>query len=313
MRAVVLVSGGGAVTPFTTPDAGAREGLAAGNTMTAIRAHLLEADRPVFTAPARVGLGVVDSYPGWQGFDDVPEVLPAEYTINAAGRIEEAGVALHRFLRHLAQERDVDTIDIVAHSMGGLFSRAALASMRCDGDAPRVRALTTLGTPWTASLLGDVHVGDLTVADACGDAATEAILLRAKQYADEISQGAADEVTTRHLSGSSGWNERQRGVLDGIPVTLVAGDHFRHDGGGEHLWPHDGLVQVRSALAKDVSPAVLPHRTEAVLPAVHSIFFADQFGLPWERTITWGPDVFAVIDAALEGATGDLAPARGIP
>jgi hypothetical protein len=32
---------------------------------------------------------------------------------------------------------------------------------------------------------------------------------------------------------------------------------------------------------------------------VHSIFFADAFGQPWERALTWDPEVFAVVDTAL--------------
>ena len=65
-HAVVLVSGGAAVTPFTTPDAAAASGLAAGNTMTALREHLLARGTTVFTAPARVGPGEVTNDPGWR-------------------------------------------------------------------------------------------------------------------------------------------------------------------------------------------------------------------------------------------------------
>jgi hypothetical protein len=145
VRAIVLVSGGAAVTPFTTPDAAARTGLPAGNTMSAIRAHLLSRGRAVFTAPARIGPGRVTEDAGWQGFADVSEVLPAELTINAAGTIEDAGIALASFLRHVAATHGIETVDVVAHSMGGLFSRAALA--RADAASPAVSRLITLGTP----------------------------------------------------------------------------------------------------------------------------------------------------------------------
>src|SRR6187431_1441869 len=40
-RAVVLVSGGAAVTPFTSPDFAAAGGLPAGNTMSALRSYFL--------------------------------------------------------------------------------------------------------------------------------------------------------------------------------------------------------------------------------------------------------------------------------
>lgn len=55
--AVVLVSGGAAVTPYTDTAHAAASGLAAGNTMTALRAHFLERGIRVFTAPARIGAG----------------------------------------------------------------------------------------------------------------------------------------------------------------------------------------------------------------------------------------------------------------
>src|SRR5690606_18442630 len=97
---VVLVSGGAAVTPYTTPSAAARQGQAAGNTMTALRARLLAAGHEVYTAPARIGVGEVREDTGWEGFGDVPEILPAALTINAVGEIDAAGAKLAAFLDH---------------------------------------------------------------------------------------------------------------------------------------------------------------------------------------------------------------------
>ena len=312
VKAIVLVSGGAAVTPFTTPDAAAGTGLAAGNTMTALRAHLLAAGHTVFTAPARIGEGEARSDDGWQGFSDVAEVLPAAMTINSAGRIEPAGIALAGFLAHVTETYGVDGIDIVAHSMGGLFSRAALAARGSSGAvggagesggagvafAP-VGRLVTLGTPWTGSLLGDVRAGDIDLADAHDDAATAAILTQSLTFADTVSQGAADEVSHSFLAGSGGWNAGQRGVLDAVEVTVVAGDRFAAHDEPPRLWPHDGLVATRSALADEVPADVLPHRTAHRLDDVHSIFFADRFELPWERALTWDPRVFDIVDGAL--------------
>src|SRR5690606_10275813 len=117
MHAVVLVSGGAAVTPFTTPDLAAREGLAAGNTMTALRAGLLARGHTVFTAPARDGAGTVTEDPGWQGFSGAPDPLGPELTINAVGAIDPAGEALCAFLAHLSERFAVTTVDLVGHSM----------------------------------------------------------------------------------------------------------------------------------------------------------------------------------------------------
>ncbi|KEP74854.1 alpha/beta hydrolase [Microbacterium sp. SUBG005] len=293
--AVVLVSGGAAVTPFTDPERAAATGLAAGNTMTAVRAHLLGRGIRTFTAPARIGAGEVREDAGWQGFDDVPVVLPAEVTINAVGRVDDAGVALAAFLRWLSAERGLESIDLVGHSMGGLFSRAAIREL--GGGGPHVERLVTLGTPWDGSVLGDLLDDEITEDDAHGDPATLQIFAEARPYADANSQGAAAEVSRRFLRG---WNDEQAGVLDGIPVTAIGAGFFAAADEPRQLWPHDGLVSLASGRADEVPATVLPIVERHSFPDhVHSIFFAEGFGLPWERALTWDPAVFAVVDAAL--------------
>lgn len=293
--AVVLVSGGAAVTPYTDPERAAASGLPAGNTMTALRAHLLARGVRVFTAPARIGGGEVEEDAGWQGFADVSVVLPAEVTINAVGRIDDAGVALAGFLRRLAAHEGVRSVDLVGHSMGGLFSRAAIRELGDDG--PRVGRLVTLGTPWDGSVLGDFLDGEVSEGDAHGDAATLQIFTEARPYAQANSQGAADEVSRRYLRG---WNDAQAGVLDGIPVTAIGGGYFAAATEPAQLWPHDGLVSLSSGRADEVPAAVLPTvDRHSFSDHVHSIFFAEAFGLPWERALTWDPEVFAVVDGAL--------------
>lgn len=296
MRAVVLVSGGAAITPFTTPDEAAGQGMAAGNTMTAIRAHLIAAGHAVFTAPARIGPGTVVEDVGWQGFAEVPAVLPAELSINSAGPIEDGGRALSLFLTRLTTDYALEEIDIVAHSMGGLFTRAALARPSAWAT---VRRLITLGSPWSGSLLGDIYAGDIELADAHDDQHTTTILQRSFSFAQEVSEGAAEQGSHSFLAGPEGWNERQRGVLGDIAITLVGGDFFASHSEPNRLWPHDGLVSLRSALAEEVPTTVLKTADRRRLNDVHSIFFADQVGLPWERALTWDPRTFEIIDDAL--------------
>lgn len=294
--AVVLVSGGAAVTPYTDPERAAASGLAAGNTMTALRTHFLDRGIRVFTAPARIGAGEVREDAGWQGFSEVPAVLPAEVTINAVGRVDDAGVALAGFLRWMAAEHELGSVSLVGHSMGGLFSRAAIREM--SGKGPRVDRLVTLGTPWDGSVLGDFLDGEISEADAKGDPATLQIFTEVRPYADANSQGAAAEVSRRFLRG---WNDAQAGVLDGIPVTAIGAGYFAAATEPRQLWPHDGLVSLASGRADEVPSAVLPRVQRHSFPDhVHSIFFADAFGLPWERALTWDPEVFAVVDGALE-------------
>jgi len=303
---VVLVSGGAAVTPYTTPSAAARRGQAAGNTMTALRERLLAAGREVYTAPARIGVGEVREDTGWEGFGDVPEVLPAALTINAVGEIDAAGASLAAFLGHLEAERDVAAFDLVGHSMGGLFSRAAIRARRGRAGGAPVRRLVTLGTPWTSSVLGDVVTGDLTLADAQGDPGTLAIMAEVAPYAAEYSEGAAAQVGRRYLAGPDGWNARQAGALDGVDVTLIAGTYFDAASEPELLWPHDALVPRGSALASRVPARVLPSAARAEFRDVHSIYFADRFGLPWERALTWDPEVLDFVAVSLD----PLAPSR---
>lgn len=298
-RAVVIVAGGAASSPFTTPDAVCRARLPAGNTATFLREGLLAAGHQVFSAPATLGPGTADADLDWQGFADPPEVLPANVTVNSVGTIDAAGASLARFLGLLAERYGYRTFDLVGHSMGGLFSRAALGVLRDEASALTVRTLTTIGTPWTGSFPADYVAGDLTLDSLGGDGRIEAVLLGfAKEVAAFPSGGVVTQVTRGYLAGPGGWNARQAGILDGPRVTLIGGDAFRAVG-DRQVWPSDGLVSLDSALAADVPASVLPERTAHTFEDVHSIFFAEQFGLPWERALTWDPDVLAVVVDAL--------------
>jgi pimeloyl-ACP methyl ester carboxylesterase len=299
-HAAVIVSGGDAISPFTTPLHGCAGGQAAGSTDTALRASLLRAGIPVFTSPASAGPGPAEADPGFAGFTDPPMVLPEEMTVNAVGPIDDAGGCLATFLAWLSREHGVMSVDLIGHSMGGLFSRAAIRELAADNAAPTVRRLVTIGTPWQGGFAADYAAGALPLAAAAGDAGTEQIMTEFAALTAASSTGAGEELTSRFLCAPGGWNDRQAGVLDGIPVTLIAGDHFRHDGGDPGLWPHDGLVTLPSGLAADVPVTVLPERSVHAFPDVHSIYFADRFGLPWETALTWDPSVLEVVLAALE-------------
>ncbi|MEI8058315.1 MAG: alpha/beta hydrolase [Actinomycetes bacterium] len=301
-RAVVIVSGGASISPFTTPSEAARTGFAAGSTDTALREHLLTAGYRVFTSPAALGAGPAERDEGFAGFDNVPLLLPAALTVNAAGSIQDAGASLAAFLTHLAREYDVATVDLVGHSMGGLFSRAALPVLRENGSPVQIASLTTIGTPWEGAFSADFALGDLAFEAALDSIPTQTSMREFALLAEVSSEGASQEVTRRYLAGEAGWNERQRGVLDDLPVVLIAGDYFSDDDGQPEIWPHDGLVSRHSALALGVSPEVLPPHGAHTFPDVHSIYFTDRLGLPMERALTWDPDVLATVVGALEMA-----------
>jgi pimeloyl-ACP methyl ester carboxylesterase len=302
-RAVVIVSGGAAVSPFTTPTEACQTGLAAGNTDTYLREGLLAAGHRVFTSPARIGDGIVTEDTGWGGFSDVPTPLPAEMTVNAVGDIDEAGGSLSRFLTHLHESLGVAEVDIVAHSMGGLFSRAAIRVLREARSPLRIRSLTTIGTPWTGGFSADYAAGDVPLSECNGDPACEMSMKEFAKLVAASSEGAGEEVTAAYLAGPGGWNERQGDALAGIPVVVIGGDYFGTPGNPQ-VWPNDGLVALRSALAEDVPEAVLADRVSHTFPDVHSIYFANALGLEWDRALTWDPDVLAVVERAIAGAGG---------
>ncbi|MGI9137244.1 MAG: lipase family alpha/beta hydrolase [Candidatus Nanopelagicales bacterium] len=298
-HAVVIVSGGAAVSPYTTPTEACRNGLAAGNTDTALREALIKAGHQVFTSPARIGEGQVFSDDGWGGFSHGPEPLPAEMTVNSVGDIDLAGASLLKFLDYLQRELGVETVNLVGHSMGGLFSRSAIRQAREQDSSLMFRSLTTVGTPWTGAFSADFARGEVPLAECKGDPVCEASMRKFAEVTHQSSQGAGEEVTDAYLGGVRGWNARQGDALAGIPVVLLGGDYFSQSG-NDDVWPNDGLVSRKSALGLDVSHEVLPHRASRTFPDVHSIYFTHLLDLPLERGLTWDPDVLAAVTFAVE-------------
>lgn len=303
--AVVLVSGGGATTPFTTPNQICAKGFPAGSTSSYLREGLLKAGYKVYTAPAQTGAGQISTDTTAWGFDQCPPALPAEMTVNAVGDIDEAGQRLAAFIMHLHQTYNITNIDVVGHSMGGLFSRSAFKALQLKGSPVRIRSLTTVGTPWEGAFAADYATGGaVKLIDCMGDAACENSLKEFKAFWLPHSTGAGQQVTRAYLTGPNGWNERQGSVLKGIPVVLIGGDYFKTSAANAkpEVWPHDALVSLRSALATDVPDAVLPHRRCATVADVHSIYFAKQYGLPEAVGITFDPRTLNLVIEALKNA-----------
>ena len=308
-RAVVIVSGGAAISPFTTPEAVCAEGQPAGSTDTFLRAELLNLGYRVFTSPASIGGQQVTNDPGFQGFAAPPPQLPAEVTVNCVGPIDDAGGSLVNFLSLLHEQYGVDEVDLIGHSMGGLFSRAAMGILHRRGSTPvRVRSLATIGSPWQGAFLMDYAFGDLPITISAGDSATETFMVEAEKLARAESQGAAEQVTDAFLSGPNGWNEQQAGVLDDHEVLLIGGTALRVEGGDPRAWPHDGIVSIASSTGSDVSSAVLPRKKVAQFNDLHSILFCDVLELPWERALTWDPAVVECLVGHLEQMGNPAAP-----
>lgn len=300
-NAVVIMSGGDATSPFTTPDAACRTGLAAGNTDTALREYLLGAGHQVFTAPAQNGRGVVLDPPpdSFGAFGGQPEVLGEQYTVNSDGDIDLAGEHLARFIGLLRDRYGVTEVDFVGHSNGGLFARAAIRSMGLLDIEVSVRSLVTLGTPWMGTFPLRWTFGEIPDAALMGQDFATQFAHAFKDRVGEGDLGLAQENTYHYLVGPGRWNEFHTGVLDDIDVHLIGGSWFTADGGDPELWPNDGLVSRFSALAEGLPDAVAPRRTAETFPVTHSIFVADLISQPWETGMTWNPDVLASVAAYL--------------
>ena len=303
-QAVVIVSGGDATSPFTTPDQACATGLAAGNTDTALREYLLKQNYTVFTSPAMAGRGQVVDQTGFGAFGVCPVTLPENMTVDSTGSIDTAGEHLARFLNWLHTEKGVTEVDFVAHSMGGLFSRAAIRVLTTTNAPVKVRSLTTIGTPWQGSYLSDFANGIVPLTDCLGDKLCESAMNTFKARVLQLMAGSGREVNKAFLMGKGGWNEFQSGVLNQIPVVLIGGKKFSAPAGQANpaVWPNDGLVALQSALAKDIGDPVLPHRRCFSFDDTHSIFVSNAAGLDWKVALTWDPQVFDVVHKAIEDA-----------
>lgn len=177
-RVVVIVSGGDAVSPFTTPTAACATGLPAGNTDTALRTALLESGHIVYTAPAmNARTEVQEPDPtSFGAFGDSPQVLPAFMTIVSNGDIDNAGEHLAHFVDYLHQNHNVAQIDWVTHSNGGLFARAATRILQATSSPVEVTSLTTLGTPWMGANPMRIIYGEVPESECRDEGSTLGIL-----------------------------------------------------------------------------------------------------------------------------------------
>lgn len=309
-RAVVIVSGGDAVTPFTTPDQACRSGLAAGNTATALREALLDAGHAVYTAPTmNARTAVREPSPGDFGaFGDCPAQLPAEMTIVSQGEIDDAGEHLARFVEHLNDRYGVTEVDWVGHSNGGLFALAATRVLRATDSPVSVTSLTALGTPWMGAnplriIYGEVPESECRRQESCLE-----ILETARKFC-ETRPGLAPQNTRAYLLGEQGWHRAHAGALDGVPALLVAGTALDAEGGDPEFWPNDGLVSEHSALAAGVGPEVIPLRRCESFPLLHSIYIADALGKDWQMGLTWNAEVLDAVTSFVAGVRRGEEPA----
>lgn len=305
-RAVVLVSGGALVTPFTTPTQACKDGggfLAAGNTNTELRKYLLAAGKQVYTAPVMNAWGPVREQPDSLGpFADCLAPLPESMTITSTGDLNAGGERLVRFLGHLNSEYGITDVDLVGHSNGGLWSRAAITVLKATNSPITVRSLTTIATPHVGATPPRYFAGEIDLAACMGNTYCESSVKAWGGLVGTMDKGLSAEDTVRFLSGPTGWNAAQGNALEGIPVTLLAGTYFEEPDGDPALWPYDGTVSRFSAWASDVSDSIIPWRTCWKAPLVHSIYQSQELGIPWDTAITNNAAAIARVAQAIDGA-----------
>lgn len=302
-RATVLMSGGDAVSPFTTPDAACTIGLAAGNTNTALRDYLLSKGHAVFTAPAQNGRGVVvDADPASFGaFGGQPEVLGELVTVNSTADIDLGGEHLVRFVQLLHERYGIDEVDFIGHSNGGLFARSAIRTMNLLQVPVRTRSLTTLASPWMGTLPLRWAEGEIPDAEVMDQEFSAKMAVALKDHVRTSDMGLAPENTYHYLVGEGAWNEFQIGALDTVPVYAIGGTFFEDPDGDPELWPNDGLVTSFSAQAKGLPAQVAPNLVTRTFPVTHSIFISNLIGQPWETGMTWNPAVMTSVHDFISG------------
>ena len=306
-RAVVLVSGGALRTPFTTPTHACMDGdgfLAAGSTYTALRKYLLEKGKQVFTAPAMDDWGIVKepSKDSIGPFTDCAPQLPESMTIMSTGDWNAGGERLARFLGYLHTQYGITDVDLVGHSNGGMWDRAAIKVLKDINSPIRVRSLTTISSPHTGATAPRFHAGEINISACAGVAFCERSVKGWAELVKAADKGLSAENTVKFTSGPDGWNAAQGDALRGIPVTLLGGTYFQAAGGDPSLLPYDGTVPLFSAWAQDVPSEIIPWRACWQGSLVQWIGWSDQVGIPRDMSITDNPEAMAQVNRAIDEA-----------
>ena len=302
-RAVVIVSGVAAITPFTTPTAACASGYAAGNSDTYLREMLLKKGYAVYTSPAMAGPGQVTDQVGEGGpFGACPVALPEAMTVNSVSSVIVGGKSLANFITYLNNTYGITQVDVVTHSLGGVFAREGIAELQRRHSNVTVKSLTTVGSPWESAMLA-TPTDPKDPLSACDGLKVCAGILK-----ELLSVPSTSAILDFFQPGPfRTWTNAQAGVLNDIPVTLIGGTYF-DQGKNPEKWPNDGLIQIKAAMATTIPDAVLPHRACFRWNDAHSIFISKLVNLPNEKALTWNPEVAQTVANAI--ANSDTAMSR---
>jgi hypothetical protein len=263
--AVVFVSGLNSETSFTnaTPACAGQEGDT-WNSPTGPPAALRASGRDVYTAPA--GEGAKAPAP-------CGSPTPAANTVlNSGGDADANGAALLRLLTFLKTQYGVQQVQLVAHSDGGIWSRAAITQAG-SADIPTVLSLTTLGTPHTGAWSADLALGVGSL--DCTSTICKLLKAIAQEEIGNLGETAVKELTSTYTAD---WNPDQR--IAACPVTTIAGTFVKlFDVLPPFYLPTDGLVGRASAHAaasttiggKPIPAPSIPNLTDSGdFPVVHA-------------------------------------------
>lgn len=158
--------------------------------------------------------------------------------------------------RETRQGRSDRPLHLVAHSLGGLVVRSAIASGVAQGHRwpSRVSQLVCLGTPHEGAPLERLGTS------------IEAALALSRFSAPWSMLGRLRSVAIRQLGAAdvAAWPT----TLGAVRVHLLAGCQTRRGPRRAHEHWGDGLVPVASALARSLPPSVLPVDRRVVLDDV---------------------------------------------
>ena len=329
-RAVVVIEGGGGPHAFTTPWAACD-----GGRPQYVQA-MLDAGLPVFTAP-----GFGNTYGSTAGETGCPLQPPTEVQWNTSGSPKQAGEAVLGLLGYLHATYGYVTFDLVGYSYGGMVARSTVAALKGPPPAGTmapafsyaqsaidagitIPSMVTLNTP---------HLGG----PAYDIAADPAVFLGpvAKAWGSQFANSSKSLIEFQRTAGAGSihvlvtsahakrdpdsWDARQVGVLDGVALTLIAGDYCgrtcghdrRAPGLGAKRYPRtDGTVPVYSQLMlpcpKDcpappgsvyIPKGLVPAGTvvRKTFPTVHSTFVTKGLGLPASLSVSRNPAAIAYL------------------
>ena len=339
-RAVVVVEGGGAPHPYTTPWESCEGGR------PAFVQAMVDAGLAVFTAPGKGNI-----LPSTARRTGCPPQPPLDIQWNTSGYPTQAGEAVLGFLGYLHATYGYHTFDLVGYSYGGLVSRATIAALKRPPAAGTIApsfsyadlavtagisipTLVTLNSPHLGAPAYDVALDPRRfmpkVAKGWGEqyanSATGLIVFQRTAGA-----GAIQVLRTGSHSrdNPNSWDASQVGVLDGVALTLIGGDYCGRSCGVDRLakdasgrpYPRtDGTVPLYSQLIRRcgkrcpnppgsvyIPPGMVPEGTvRKVFPTVHSTFDADRLGLPAVLSVSKNPEAIEYLVATVSAPWRDL-------